>query len=285
MILVGGSASKKLSANLAKELGVEMAGLETERFPDEECKVQIKTDLTGEDVILVQNTYPDPNVIELFLIQDAVREYDVKKLVIVIPYFGYARQDKKFKEGESISARALARRVQLQSDAVITVDLHKESTLEWFDIPARNVSAMPQIGKYLKQFRIDIVISPDEGAAPLAKRTAETMGCSWDYLVKTRIDSHTVKMAPKNLAVKDKRVAIVDDIIATGTTIITASGELKDQGCSAIFAACTHGLYTDGALPDLVGSFEKVISTDTLESDSSEVTTAPEIHNALKELL
>lgn len=285
MILIGGSASGKLSANLASELGVDRAEIETKRFPDEECYVRIDKDLSGEDVVLVQNTYPDPNIIELFLFQDAVYEYEIKKLVTVIPYYGYARQDKKFNEGEGISARTLARRIQVQTDAVITVDLHKASTIEWFDKPARNVSAMPQIGRYLKELSVDIVVSPDKGAAPLAELTAETVGCSWDYLEKTRIDSETVKIAPKSLPVEGKTVAIVDDIIATGGTIITASQQLKEKGCEKVIAACTHGLYTGGSINRIMDNVDKLVSTDTLESDSSEITVAPEIAKALDELL
>ena len=285
MILIGGSASKLATENLAKELGVDIAEIVSKRFPDDECYIRIMTDLTGEDVVIVQNTYPDPNIIELFLLQDAVREYEIKKLVAVIPYFGYARQDKKFNEGESISSRALVKRIQIQTDAVIAIDLHKDAIMDWFDIPARNISAMPQIGRFLKEQEVDIVVSPDKGAAPLAKLAGETVGCPWDFLEKTRIDSETVKIAPKSLPVEGKHVAIVDDIIATGGTIITASKQLKDLGCSSVIAACTHGLYTGGSLHKLMGSLDKVISTDTLETESSEVTTAPEIKKALKELL
>ncbi|UCH89507.1 MAG: ribose-phosphate diphosphokinase [Thermoplasmata archaeon] len=285
MLIVGGSASKTISQNLSKVMNANLAEVNSKRFPDDECYIRIMTDLTGEDIVLVQNTYPDLNIIELFLLQDAIKEYDIKKLVTVIPYFGYGRQDKKFNEGESISARALVKRIQVQSDAVITVDLHETSILDWFDIPARNVSAMPEIGRYLRQFNIDIVVSPDKGAAELAELTAKTLECPWDYLDKTRIDSETVKIAPKSIPVEGKRVAIVDDIIATGGTIITASNQLKEQGCDSVIVACTHGLYTGGAINKLINSLDKVISTDSLETKTSEVSSAPEIKSALLELL
>lgn len=285
MILVGGSASKVLTENLSKELDVEMAEVVSKRFPDEEAYIRIMSDLSKEEVVFVQNTYPDLNIIELFLLQDAIKEFDIKKLITVIPYFGYARQDKKFNEGESISARALVKRIQLQTDSVITVDIHEDSIIDWFDVPAKNVSAMPQIGLRLKKLEVDLVVAPDKGAVALAEKTAETIGCEWDYLEKTRIDSETVRMAPKNLAVDNKIVAIVDDIIATGNTIITASKQLKDQGCAKVIAACTHGLYTGGALHRLSGNLDKIISTDTLESDSTEVSAAPEIKKAIMDLL
>ena len=285
MLLVGGSASKKLSEALAKEFGVNLAEVVSKRLPDDECYVRLMSDPTGEEVVFIQNTYPDQNVIEMFLIQDALREYDIKKLITVIPYFGYARQDIKFKEGESISARALAKRIQVGTDAVITIDLHKASTLEWFDIPAKNISAMPQIGEALKIEEVDIIVSPDKGAAPLAEKTAGVIGCPWDWLEKTRIDSETVRIAPKSIDVDGKSVAIVDDIIATGGTIITASKQLKELGCRKVTAACTHGLYTGGSLNRIRSSLDKLMSTDTLESESSEVTVAPEIKVAIDSLL
>jgi ribose-phosphate pyrophosphokinase len=284
MIIVGGSASGTLSKNLALELDSNLAEVITKRFPDDECYVRIMTDLTGEDVVLVQNTYPDMNVIELFLLQDAVREFDINKLVTVIPYFGYARQDKKFNDGESISARAMVKRIQVQTDAVITVDIHETSILDWFDVPSVNVSAMPEMGKYLKQLEVDMVVSPDKGAVELAKLTAETLERPWDYLDKERIDSKTVKITPKSLPVEGKRVAIVDDIIATGGTIIEASTQLKDQGCSNVIVGCTHGLYTGGAVEKLVSSLDKVISTDSLESKTTEISCAPGITKALKSM-
>jgi len=285
MLVLGGSASIQLSEALTRELGAKSAEVISKRFPDDECYVRILTDPTGEDVVFVQNTYPDPNVIELFLIQDALKEFEMKKLITVIPYFGYARQDTKFNEGEAISARALAKRIQLGTDAVITIDLHKASILDWFDIPAENISAMPQIGEFLKKEEVDIIVSPDKGAAPLAEKTAEVIGCPWDYLEKTRIDSETVKIAPKSIDVNGKCVAIVDDIIATGGTIITASKQLKDLGCSKVIAACSHGLYTGGSLNKIRNSLDRLISTDTLESESSEVTVAPEIKKAIESIL
>jgi ribose-phosphate pyrophosphokinase len=285
MLLVGGSASKMVSDALSQELGIESAELVIKRFPDDECYVRLMSDPTGEEVVFVQNTYPDQNVIEMFLIQDALREYDIKKLITVIPYFGYARQDTKFNDGESISARALARRIQVGTDAVITIDLHKASILEWFDIPASNISAMGQIGEFLKIEEVDIIVSPDKGAAPLAEKTAEVIGCPWDWLEKTRIDSETVRIAPKSIDVDGKHVAIVDDIIATGGTIITASKQLKELGAQKVTAACTHGLYTGGSLNKIRSSLDRLISTDTLESESSEVTVAPEIKKAVESLL
>jgi ribose-phosphate pyrophosphokinase len=281
LIIVPGTTSTKLATNLAKELNISCAKVEVKRFPDDEGYVRIFDDLDNEEIILVQNTYPDEKIVELFLLQDAIREFSIKKMVTVIPYYGYARQDKKFNPGESISARALAKHIELLSDEVFLVDIHAKSILEWFTKPVFEVTGMTQIGEYLKQFSPDIIMAPDKGAIDRASKVAKVLGADFDYLEKTRIDSHTVTMKAKSLEVSGRVVAIIDDIIATGGTIIKATDELKRQGAASVFAACTHGLYTGGGLEKLNGHCDKVISTDTLESETSIVSIAPEIKKNL----
>ncbi len=282
MIVVSGSASMSLSKSLAEELGVKLANVESRRFSDDECYVRIKEDLNGEEVILVQTTYPDHKIIELFLLQDAISEFEVDRLVTVIPYYGYGRQDKKFNVGEPISAKTLARHIQLSSDSMITVDIHEEGILDWFDIPALNISAMPQIGTYLKDLKLEKIIAPDKGAQDLAKAVAESTGCDWDYIPKKRIDDDHVEMDTKNLDVSGKKVAIVDDIIATGGTIAKAVEKLKSQGAKQVYAACTHGLFAKDSLSKLQKVCEQVISTDTIENESSVVSAAKGLAKAIK---
>ncbi|UCF07799.1 MAG: ribose-phosphate diphosphokinase [Thermoplasmata archaeon] len=282
MIVVPGSASQSLSGALAKALGVSLANVESTRFPDTECYVRIHENLDGEEVILVQTSFPDEKIIELFLLQDAVLEFAVKSLTTVVPYFGYARQDKRFNMGEPISARTLAKHLQLSSDSFITIDIHEEKILDWFDIPARNLSGMPQLGAYLKNLEPEIIIAPDKGALGLAEMAAEIMGCRWDYLEKTRIDGETVEMKMKNLDVSGKKVAIVDDIIATGGTIVKATEQLKSQGALEVHAACTHGLFTKNAIRRLKNVCDSVISTDTIENETSAVSVAAEVARAVE---
>ncbi len=281
LIIIPGSTSNILASNLAKELGISLTTVEIKRFPDDEGYVRIHcelgTELDNEEVLLVQNTYPDEKIIELFLLQDAIFEFKIKKLTTVIPYYGYARQDKKFNPGEPISARALSKHIELNTDEVILIDIHAKSILEWFTKPINELSGMTQIGEFLKPYSPDIIMAPDKGAIERASHVAKVLHSDFDYLEKTRIDGHTVTMKAKNLDVKGRSVAIVDDIIATGGTIIKATNELKRQGALSVFAACTHGLYTSGAIPKLKESCDMVISTDTLESETSLVTIAPEI--------
>jgi ribose-phosphate pyrophosphokinase len=278
MYVVGGSTSPSLSKELAKSLKAKLAKVEIKRFPDDECYVRIDDDLADEDVFLVQTSWPDKNIVELLLLQDAIKEFEVSSLTTVVPYFGYARQDKQFKPGEPISARAIARTIQMNTDEFITVDVHAPSIIDWFDdISAHNVAAYPQIGKHLKGKGIELILSPDEGRADNAKRVADVVNCESDYLVKERLDGDTVKMTPKKLDVKGKNVAIVDDIISTGGTIVKAAEQLRKQGAIKIYAVCTHGVFAANAIPRLEAVCDEVCTTDTIENPKTCITVAPEI--------
>lgn len=282
MKVLGGSASPLLATRLAKELDVKLGKVDTKRFPDGECYVRIHDDLEREDVILVQSTRSDLEVVELLLLQDAIQEYRVRSLITVVPYFGYARQDKLFNKGESISSRALIQAIQRNTDTVLLVDVHNLMILTYFDIPVENISGMLQIANYLKDAGAEMVLSPDEGSVSRARIVGQIIGTSVDYLEKTRIDGETVKITTKMLDVYRKRVAIVDDIIATGGTITEAAKQLKDQGAKEVIAACTHGLYAQGALEKLEKVVDTIVSSDTIENETSAVSVAPELAKAIK---
>jgi ribose-phosphate pyrophosphokinase len=280
--VLGGSASPLLAKRLADELGVKLGIVDTKRFPDGECYVRIHDDLEREDVVLVQSTRTDEEVVELLLLQDAIQEYRVRSLITVVPYFGYARQDKLFNKGEAISSRALIQAIQRNTDTVLLVDVHNLMILTYFDIPVENISGMLQIANYLKDAGAEMVLSPDEGSVSRARIVGQIIGTSVDYLEKTRIDGETVKITTKMLDVYRKRVAIVDDIIATGGTIIEAAKQLKDQGAREVIAACTHGLYAQGALPKLEKVVDTIVSSDTIENETSAVSVAPELAKAIQ---
>jgi ribose-phosphate pyrophosphokinase len=278
MFVVGGSASQLLSKELAKSLKAKLAKVEIKRFPDDECYVRVDEDLDDQEVFLVQTSWPDRNIVELLLLQDAIKEFDVDSLTTVVPYFGYARQDKQFKPGEPISARALARLIQINTDEFITVDVHAPSVIDWFEgKSAKNVAAYPEIGKYLKGKGIELILSPDEGRADNAKRVADVVNCEADFLVKERLDGDTVKMTPKRLDVKGKKVAIVDDIISTGGTIVKAAEQLRKQDAAKIYAVCTHGVFAGNAIPKLEAVCDDVCTTDTIENPKTCISVAPQI--------
>ena len=283
MYVIGGSASDRIAKDLSEELKTTLVNTTIKRFPDDELYIRILDDISKEHVIIVQTTYPDNNIVELFLLQDAAKEAGAKKITVVIPYFGYARQDKKFLDGEPISAKAIAKLISLNADKVITVDPHKEYILDFFTTPAFSCSAVPEIAKYLSQKNIDLLLAPDKGALDRVKKASKIIGCDFDYMEKTRIDGTTVEIKPKNLDVKNKNVEIIDDIISTGGTMAKSIKELKNQGAKKVFVSCTHGLFAGDAIKKLeLAGCDEIISTDTIKSEFSKVKTSPVIKKILE---
>ena len=276
MFILGGTSARTIAEDISKELQQPLIEVTYKRFPDDEFYVHILDDVKGEDVLIVQTTYPDTKIVELLLMQDAVYEAGANEITVALPYFGYSRQDKKFENGEPISARAIAEHISLHADYVITVDLHKEHLLDFFNVPAYSCSAVVEIAKYLKEKDVNFVLAPDKGAKKRAQQAAGIIGCEYDYMEKTRIDGTTIKIKPKNLDAKNKNVAIIDDIISTGGTMAKSIRELKKQGAKKVSVACTHGLFVGGAKEKLLSAgCDEIISTDTIEDEFSKVKTAP----------
>ena len=285
MYIVGGNASKTVAEDLSKEINATLAKVISKRFPDDELYVRIMDDISNEDVIIVQTAYPDPNIIELFLLQNAVQEAGADKITIVVPYMGYGRQDKKFENGEPISAKAIANLISQNADRIITVDPHKEHILNFFSTSAFSCSAVPELAKYLKEKEVNMILAPDKGAFDRAKQASKIIDCDFDYMEKTRIDGTTVEIKPKNLDARGKKVAIIDDIISTGGTMAQSIKELKKQGAKQVLVACTHGLFARDAIKKLVSAgCNDIISTDTIKSDFSKVKIAPCISRLLSSL-
>ena len=285
MYIIGGTASKTVAEDLSKELKVPLANIISKRFPDDEFYFRILEDISGKHVIIVQTTYPDPNIIELFLIQNAVEEAGAKEISIVIPYFGYARQDTKFQDGEPISAKAMANLISLNADRVITVDPHKEHILDFFSTSAHSCSAVPELARYLTKKNIDMILAPDKGALERAKQVSDIINCDFDYMEKTRIDGKTIEIKPKKLDSQNRNVAIIDDIISTGGTMAKSIQQLKKHGAKNVYVACTHGLFAGDAIKKLSSAGSKeIIATDTIQSKFSKVKTAPCISSFLKKL-
>ena len=284
MIIVGGSSSRDLAAETASILGCKYIEAATVRFPDGECYTRIDEESLDDDVAIFQNTYPDGNLVEMFLLQDAVRRLNARSVTIVIPYFGYARQDRVFKNGEPESAKVMCKLLAMGCDRVVTVDIHKEAFLEHFGRPYRDLKAGETMGDYFKTKGIDMVFSPDIGAAGRAKIVGERMGVPYDHLEKKRLSGTEVVIQPAKSDVKGKSLLIVDDMIATGGTIMTATTQLKAAGAKSVTVACTHGVYVNNALEKLNKSdIDELLSCNTLISETSKISVASIIADALKE--
>ncbi|HVM45997.1 MAG TPA: ribose-phosphate diphosphokinase, partial [Candidatus Thermoplasmatota archaeon] len=253
-------------------------------FPDGEVYVRVPERLRGEEVVIVQTTYPTPSLLELLFLQEAAHDQGAAHITAVVPYYSYSRQDQVFQEGEIVTAKAVAQLVELKADRIITVDPHKEHILGFFGIEAHGVSAVPLLAKHLERMGVDTVLAPDKGALDRAQFAAKCLDAQFDYMEKTRVSGTEVTMKAKSLDVRGKTVAIIDDIISTGGTIATASAELKRQGAARVIAACTHGLFLNNALQRLhANGCDQVICTDSIQTDVSTVGCAPVIADVFLE--
>ncbi len=273
-----------LAKELASVMGCDYIQAATTTFPDGECYTRINAEKLDDDVVIVQTTSPDSKLIELLLLQDAVRRLGAKSITLVIPYFGYARQDRVFKPGEPESAKVMCQHLDMNCDRVITVDIHKEAVLNYFNHPHKDLKAAPVIAEYFKGKGIDMVLSPDIGAAGRAKMVGEVMGVPYDHLEKTRLSGTDVRIAPAKADVKGKKVLIVDDMISTGGTIIAAAYALREAGAAGISVACTHGVFVNNAIEKFTGSsLDALLSCNTLNNPVSHISVASLIAEAIKD--
>lgn len=271
--------SQVLAAKTAKCTGLELAATEFKKFPDNE--LYIKTGKTDDETLLISSFNDSDSFIQTLLMIDACEDSEV---TLVIPYMGYARQDKKFNDGESISARAIARALSDGVKKVYTINNHEKDNLKHFRVPAEDLTLAPYIGKYIQSLGLDdpLILAPDAGAADFAADVAKELHFDCDHLQKTRHSGTEVTMQPKELDANGRCVVIVDDIISTGGTLATATGMLKAQGAVSVHAACVHGVFASGGYARLsAGGLSSVASSDTIESASSVITAADCIKNAI----
>lgn len=278
-MIIGGSASQKLAALISKELDETLCPLETRKFPDGERYIRIGGNLESDAVVIQSTGYPqDQNLLELFLILKTLKSLDVENIKVVIPYFGYARQEKRFKSGEAISAQVVSELLEAcGATEIFSINLHEDRLRNLFNIPAHNLSAMPLIAEYIEEHLDDpVIIAPDKGALGFASEIAGILGCDSDHLEKTRISPDKVETRTKDLDVQGREAVIIDDIISTGGTIINASHILRQHGASKIVVSCVHPVLVEDALLRIFASgVDDVIATDTLQSDASTISVVP----------
>ena len=278
MKIVPGMSSQVLAARIAAELDCKVSSCEFKRFPDGELYTRVLDDIKDEEVTIVQSIRTDSDLICLLQLIDAVEE--ARKTKVVIPYLGYARQDKKFEPGEAISIRAIARSICAAGvvDTIYVVNVHNRGVLKYFDVNTKELDASSLIGDYVAKREIPsvVIIGPDGGATELTKTVAAPYGFDYDVLEKTRISSEEVKIKPKELrSIEGKNVVIVDDIISTGGTIAEATAMLKSQGAHDVYVACIHGVFVQNAVPRMLhAGVKEIIATDTIESEFSKISIA-----------
>lgn len=296
-LIIGGSASQKLVAKVAKELGDVLCPLETKKFPDGERYVRVKGELDKEVTIVQSTGFPqDENLVELLFLIQTLKDLGVEKVKVVVPYLGYGRQELRFKEGECISAQIVVNLIENSgADEFISINLHEDSVRDFFNIPSANLSAMPPIAEYIAEVTEDpIIIAPDKGALGFAEEIAEILDCKCTYMTKVRLGPDKVETTIAEIenddgskvsidAVNGKEAVIIDDIIATGRTIVNAIGILKENGAKSVNVCCVHPvLVNDAVLKIYAAGAKDLAATDSLKSDVSSITVAKVIADALK---
>ncbi|MCT9094691.1 ribose-phosphate diphosphokinase [Haloarchaeobius sp. HME9146] len=275
-MILPGSGSQALAAELAAELGEELAPVEFERFPDGEVMARIG-DVSPERAVVVASTATSDAHLELLQLQDAAREAGADEIVTVLPYMGYARQDKVFNPGEPVSSRAVARAISANTDRVITVNPHEEAVCEFFDPAAEAVDAAAVLAEPLPETLTEpLFLAPDDGAIELAETVCAAYGeGETDYFEKKRLSGSEVEISPSDANVTGRDVVVVDDIIATGSTMSESIAVLNDRDAARVFVTCVHPLLAQNAVTKLArAGVETVIGTDTLERPVSEVSVA-----------
>jgi len=297
MLILGGSASQPLAEKVAKELGQEAGQLEVKRFPDGEKYLRIHDDVKDRDVVAIQSFYrtPDENIFELLLLTDTLRDLGARSITAVVPYFAYTRQDSRFYPGEALSSASVARLLEFAgTTSFLTIDCHLHrlgDVAKIFKIPARNLTAMHELGKYAREHfkpHNPIVIGPDEEAGQWAAVVAKELETDHTAFRKVRVrkegmTSSKVEIDAGEINLRGRDVIFADDIISTGGTIAEASKACKKGGAKRIFVVCTHPVLAEGALKRIkAAGVLKAVGTDTYPGPISKVSVAPVIAAALK---
>jgi len=283
MLVVSTEYSQVLAGNIAESLGCPIGTVRFTRFPDGEHYLRVEG---MDDEMIAIGSIPDADaLVELLLLVDACDGGDV---TLVVPYLGYARQDKKFHEGEPLSARAICRALSDGVRQVFTVNVHDPSVLSHFRVRAEDITLAGEIGRYITTLPLEnpLVLAPDDGAASFAGAVAAAGGWDSDHLEKTRISGEEVRIEPREMEVSGRDVVIVDDIISTGGTLVTASRMLRAEGARSVSAACVHGVLAEGAYSRLLASgISEVSCSDTLERACSRYSAGRAIADRIRRCL
>ncbi|MCS7098083.1 MAG: ribose-phosphate diphosphokinase [Candidatus Methanomethyliaceae archaeon] len=281
MIVFYGPYSSKLGEKMAKQLNAKSMGIEHKIFPDGESYIRVPINVKGENVLLIQSTYPnqDKRIIELLLMIDALKDLGAEKVKVIVPYMAYARQDARFREGEAISIRTILKLIEAAgADEFFTVDIHKEFSLDILKIKAKNIMAVNAIAEFLRNMDLKspFILSPDRGGLERARILGEKLGLEFGYFEKTRDRiSGAITMRGEKIEFNGRDVVIVDDVISTGGTIATACRIAKEGRAGKVIAICTHALLINNAVEKMrLAGVDDIIATDTVEGEFSKITVA-----------
>ncbi len=283
MRLISGNSNRPLAEAIAHHLKIEPVKAQVRRFADMEVFVEIQENVRGEDMFVVQSTsYPaNDNLMELLIMIDALRRASARRITAVIPYFGYARQDRKVGPRTPISAKLVANMItEAGANRVLTVDLHAGQIQGFFDIPTDNLFAMPvivkDIGDYLGS-NLPMVVSPDVGGVVRARALARRLGTDLAIVDKRRERAGESEVMNIIGDVEGQACVLIDDIVDSGGTICNAADALLKNGATEVYAYATHGVLSGGAVARIKASkLKSMVVTDSI-AVTSDVQSCPNI--------
>lgn len=266
------NSNKPLAEKIAKRMGLKLSTSSVVRFSDGEIQVDIDDSVRGKDVFLIQSTSApvNDNLMELLIMIDAVRRASAASVNIVLPYYGYARQDRKTRAREPITAKLVADMIQAAgADRVLSLDLHAPQIQGFFDIPVDNLMGAPLLADYFLSNHLEedaVVVSPDHGGVTRARKLAEFLGTSIAIVDKRRPKANVSEVMNIIGDVKGKRAILIDDMIDTAGTITLAAQALKDAGATEVYACATHAVLSGPAIDRLNNSVIKnLVLTDSIK--------------------
>ena len=268
-VLVAGRSNPELAKKIAEHLNKPLFPVDILQFKDGEIQVYFNDTIRGKNVFLIQPTFsPADNIIELLIMIDAAKRASARNIVAVVPYFGYARQDRKDKPRTSIGAKLMCNLLMAAGvTRIITMDLHADQIQGFFEIPVDHLFASNVFIPYVKEMNMDniCIASPDTGGTKRASTYAKALNCDLVIGYKHREKQNEVASLQIIGDVKDKNVIIVDDIIDTAGTLCKAAARIKEMGAKSVRAMCAHGLFSGSAIENIENSvLEEVLVTDTV---------------------
>ncbi len=270
-MLFSGNANPELAAKVAAELSLKLGNADVKKFSDGEINVEILENVRGKDVFIVQSTCAptNDNLMELLVLVDAVRRASAVRITAVVPYFGYARQDRRVRSARvPITAKVVAdMMVRVGVDRVLTVDLHAEQIQGFFDCPVDNVYGSPILLKDIEKQRYPdlMVVSPDVGGVVRARAIAKQLDTELAIIDKRRPQANVAEVMNIIGDVSGKTCLLVDDIVDTAGTLCTAASALKDHGAEKVIAYCTHPVLSGPAIDRITASnLDELVVTDTV---------------------
>jgi len=286
--VIAGNTSKGLGRRIAKRLSATFIPAETTIFPDGESKITLKKIPKKGIILVVQSTSPpvDTNLLQLLSMISQARKFS-SKIYVIIPYMGYARQDRAFLGGEIVTISVVAKMLKtVGAKKIIVVDIHSKFALKHFKIQIENISAIPKLVNYFKRIKLKnpLVISPDAGGSSRAKEFATQFNSDFISLKKYRNrKTGKVKIQSSKMDIKNRDLILVDDMISSGGSIIKATGFLKKQGAGRIFVACSHAILINDAEKKIrKAGVREIVSTNTISGRTAKVDVSDIISKSIK---